>query len=197
MDQKADCCCKSRRRRRNRGKTTSSPKSPIMSPDGFAGIASTSCPVSTPTRTATSSSRRRGEPKGQRHAYRPDHQDDRGHLGIHMSPHQFRHLAGSSYLDDNPEDIETARALLGHAWSKTTQIYVGSSSRRASRAYSRLPLRAARGSEAQAQAATARASATRARIRTMRKLKHLPVDAVAGGGHDGIRPGLRARRHLR
>jgi len=58
-------------------------------------------------------------------------------LGIHMTPHQFRHLAGASYLDENPEDIETPRALLGHAWSKTTLIYVGSSSRRASRAYNR------------------------------------------------------------
>jgi len=59
------------------------------------------------------------------------------YLGVHMTPHQFRHLAGSSYLDDNPEDTETARALLGHAWSKTTRIYVGSSSRRASKAYNR------------------------------------------------------------
>jgi integrase len=56
-------------------------------------------------------------------------------LGIHMTPHQFRHLCGTLYLEENPEDLETARALLGHAWSKTTLIYVGSSSRRASRAY--------------------------------------------------------------
>jgi integrase len=54
-----------------------------------------------------------------------------------MSPHQFRHLAGSSYLDENPEDTETVRALLGHAWSKTTRIYVGPASRRASKAYNR------------------------------------------------------------
>jgi integrase len=59
------------------------------------------------------------------------------HLGIYMTVHQFRHIAGASYLEDNPEDMETARALLGHAWSKTTRIYVGSSSRRASRAYNR------------------------------------------------------------
>ena len=59
------------------------------------------------------------------------------HLGIYMTVHQFRHIAGASYLEDNPEDMETPRALLGHAWSKTTQIYVGSSSRRASRAYNR------------------------------------------------------------
>ena len=48
------------------------------------------------------------------------------YLGIHMTPHQFRHFCGHSYLDENPEDIETVRALLGHAWSKTTLIYVGS-----------------------------------------------------------------------
>jgi integrase len=58
-------------------------------------------------------------------------------LGIHMTVHQFRHLAGASYLDANPQDTESARALLGHAYSKTTRIYVGSASRRASRAYNR------------------------------------------------------------
>jgi integrase len=58
-------------------------------------------------------------------------------LGIHMTTHQFRHLAGNSYLDENPQDSETARLMLGHAWAKTTRIYVGSSSRRASRAYNK------------------------------------------------------------
>jgi integrase len=57
------------------------------------------------------------------------------HIGIHMTPHQFRHFGASTYLEEHPEDFETARALLGHAWSKTTLIYAGSSSRRASRAY--------------------------------------------------------------
>jgi integrase len=56
-------------------------------------------------------------------------------LGIHMTTHQFRHLAGNSYLEENPQDSETARLMLGHAWAKTTRIYVGSPSRRASRAY--------------------------------------------------------------
>jgi integrase len=59
------------------------------------------------------------------------------HIGIHMTPHQFRHFGANSYLEEHPEDFETARALLGHAWSKTTRIYAGSSSRRASRAYGR------------------------------------------------------------
>jgi integrase len=56
-------------------------------------------------------------------------------LGIHMTPHQFRHFCGASYLEAHPEDLETVRILLGHGWSKTTRIYVGSSGRRASRAY--------------------------------------------------------------
>jgi hypothetical protein len=57
------------------------------------------------------------------------------HVGIHMTPHQFRHFAATLYLEERPEDFETARSLLGHGWSKTTSIYAGSSSRRASRAY--------------------------------------------------------------
>jgi integrase len=52
-----------------------------------------------------------------------------------MTPHQFRHFGATSYLEQYPEDFETARALLGHSSSKTTRIYAGSSSRRASRAY--------------------------------------------------------------
>jgi integrase len=57
------------------------------------------------------------------------------HLGIHMTPHQFRHFGATSYLEQHPEDFETARAMLGHSSSKTTRIYAGASSRRASRAY--------------------------------------------------------------
>lgn len=56
-------------------------------------------------------------------------------VGIHMTPHQFRHFAAASYLDEHPEDFETARSLLGHAWSKTTRVYAGSSGKRATRAY--------------------------------------------------------------
>jgi len=57
------------------------------------------------------------------------------HIGVHMTPHQFRHFAARSYLEQHPEDFETARALLDHAWSKTTLIYAGPSDRRSSRAY--------------------------------------------------------------
>ena len=58
------------------------------------------------------------------------------HLGVRVTPHQFRHLAAKFYLDEHPEDFETVRALLGHAFSKTTLIYAGASGRRASKAYS-------------------------------------------------------------
>jgi integrase len=63
------------------------------------------------------------------------------YIGIHMTPHQFRHFGATSYLEEHPEDFETARAILGHAWSKTTRIYAGSSSRRASRAYNQYLLK--------------------------------------------------------
>lgn len=56
-------------------------------------------------------------------------------LGIHMTVHQFRHLAALLYLESRPEDFETVRCLLGHAFTKTTQIYAGASSLRASQAY--------------------------------------------------------------
>lgn len=56
-------------------------------------------------------------------------------VGIFMSVHQFRHVAAVFYLEDHPEDFETVRALLGHGWSKTTLVYAGQSSRRASRAF--------------------------------------------------------------
>jgi integrase len=57
------------------------------------------------------------------------------HIGIHMTPHQFRHFCAASYLEQHPEDFETPREFLDHAWTKTTRIYAGSSGRRASRAY--------------------------------------------------------------
>jgi hypothetical protein len=58
-------------------------------------------------------------------------------IGIHLTPHQPRHLAATWYLEEHPDDFETPKAFLGHAWSKTTRIYAGSSSRRASRAYNK------------------------------------------------------------
>ncbi len=56
-------------------------------------------------------------------------------VGLNLTIHQFRHIAAVSYLDQHPEDFETVRELLGHAWSKTTRIYAGNGSKRASRAF--------------------------------------------------------------
>lgn len=78
-----------------------------------------------------------GQLKGQRTITKQIVKAIERYLGVHMPVHTFRHFCGTSYLDENPDDIETPRALLGHAWSKTTLIYVGSSSRRASQAYNR------------------------------------------------------------
>lgn len=55
-----------------------------------------------------------------------------------MAPHQFRHFVATVYLDANPEDFQTPQAILHHASAKTAQIYAGSSSRRAGRAYSKI-----------------------------------------------------------
>ncbi|MEW9837522.1 tyrosine-type recombinase/integrase [Mesorhizobium marinum] len=60
------------------------------------------------------------------------------HVGIKMTAHQFRHLAADRYLEKRPEDFETVRQLLGHAYGKTTQIYAGRSGERASRAYAEI-----------------------------------------------------------
>lgn len=58
-------------------------------------------------------------------------------VAIHMTVHKFRHFAAVAYLEENPEDFETPRSFLGHAFSKTTRLYAGSQTRRAWRAYTR------------------------------------------------------------
>jgi integrase len=59
-------------------------------------------------------------------------------VGIPMTPHQFRHLAAVIHLEAHPQDFQTVSDLLGHSFAKTTMVYAGSSSRRASRAYGKL-----------------------------------------------------------
>ena len=80
---------------------------------------------------------RKGTAKGQETLSTQITQVIRRRIGVHLTPHQLRHLAAIWYLDEHPEDFETPRAFLGHAWSKTTLVYAGSSSRRASQAYNR------------------------------------------------------------
>jgi integrase len=80
----------------------------------------------------------KGEPKSQQTLTQQITETIAKHIGIHMTPHQFRHFVATLYLDANPEDHQTAQAILHHASAKTTLIYAGSASRRASRAYGKI-----------------------------------------------------------
>jgi integrase len=52
------------------------------------------------------------------------------HLDIHMTPHQFRHLAGHLLLRANPSNYAVVQQLLGHANLKTTtNFYIAGQSR--------------------------------------------------------------------
>jgi integrase len=64
------------------------------------------------------------------------------HLGVKLSPHQFRHLAAKIILDANPGAYELVRQLLGHKNLKTTtNFYAGIDTRRAGRAHASLVLK--------------------------------------------------------
>lgn len=58
------------------------------------------------------------------------------HLGVRITAHQFRHLAGAIYLKDNPGQHEAVRRLLGHKNLNTTvNFYAGMQQPEASRHY--------------------------------------------------------------
>jgi integrase len=64
------------------------------------------------------------------------------HLGVKLTPHQFRHLAAKIILDANPGAYELVRQLLGHKNLKTTtNFYAGIDTRRAGRAHAELVMR--------------------------------------------------------
>ena len=61
------------------------------------------------------------------------------HLGVKLTPHQFRHLAAKIELDGNPGAYELVRQLLGHKNLKTTvNNYCGLDTKRAGRAHAEL-----------------------------------------------------------
>ena len=64
------------------------------------------------------------------------------HLGVKLTPHQFRHLAAKIMLDEHPGAYELVRQLLGHKNSKTTtNFYAGIDTRRAGRAHADLVMK--------------------------------------------------------
>jgi integrase len=84
---------------------------------------------------------KKGRPKSQETLSQQITEAISEHVGIHMTPHQFRHFAAMLYLEDRPDDLETVTSFLGHAFPTTTRSYAGSSSRRAGRVYSSYLLR--------------------------------------------------------
>jgi len=61
------------------------------------------------------------------------------HLGIRLTPHQFRHFAAKIILDANPGAHELVRQLLVHKNMKTTtNYYAGINTMRAGRAHAEL-----------------------------------------------------------
>jgi len=63
------------------------------------------------------------------------------YIGIPVTPIQFRHLAAMFYLERNPGDFETLRALLGFSETRTARRYGGLSRRMATRAYTDLVIK--------------------------------------------------------
>jgi integrase len=61
------------------------------------------------------------------------------HLGVKITPHQYRHLYAQMTLDDNPGAHVLVQHGLGHKHLKTTtDFYAGSNARRAGRAHADL-----------------------------------------------------------
>ena len=96
------------------------------------------------------------------------------HLGIHMTPHQFRHLAGRVLSRGESRGHRDAQSSARPCLEQDHPIYVGSSSRRASRAYNRFVFekREALKLKRKRQRTRNRKKGTHA----MRKLKHLPLE---------------------
>jgi integrase len=68
------------------------------------------------------------------------------HVGVRLTPHQFRHLAAKLILDRNPGAYELVRELMGHKnMQTTTNFYAGIDTRRAGRAHLELIAKIRRG----------------------------------------------------
>jgi integrase len=85
---------------------------------------------------------RAGKPRSQNTVTTTIQRAVRRHLGVKLTPHQFRHLAAKIILDANPGAYELVRQLLGHKNLKTTtNFYAGVDTRRAGRHHSELIMR--------------------------------------------------------
>ncbi len=82
---------------------------------------------------------RRGNPKRQASIAVAIKKAILRHLGVKLTPHQFRHLCAKLILDRNPGAYELVRQMLGHGSVKTTaDFYAGLNTLRAGRAHAQL-----------------------------------------------------------
>ncbi len=64
------------------------------------------------------------------------------YTGLDLTGHQFRHLSGLFFLEENPGQYESVRQLLGHKHIKTTiAFYTGMNTKEATRVYDDLILK--------------------------------------------------------
>jgi integrase len=80
-----------------------------------------------------------GKPRSQAAVAIAIHKEILRHLGVKLTPHQFRHLCAKLILDRNPGAYELVRQMLGHTSQKTTaNSYAGIDTLRAGRAHAEL-----------------------------------------------------------
>ena len=80
-----------------------------------------------------------GKPRSQAAIAIAIHKAILRHLGVKVTPHQFRHLCAKLILDRDPGAYELVRQMLGHASAKTTaNFYAGIDTLRAGRAHAAL-----------------------------------------------------------
>jgi integrase len=80
-----------------------------------------------------------GRPRSQAAVAIAIHKAILRHLGVKMTPHQFRHLCAKIILDRHPGAYELVRQMLGHTSQKTTaSFYAGIDTLRAGRAHAEL-----------------------------------------------------------
>jgi integrase len=81
----------------------------------------------------------RGKPRGQAAIAIAISKTILRHLGVKVTPHQFRHLCAKIILDRNPGAYELVRQILGHSSVKTpVEFYAGIDTLRAGRAHAEL-----------------------------------------------------------
>jgi hypothetical protein len=103
-------------------------------------------------------------------------------VGIHMTPHQFRHLGATSYLAANPEDFETVTQMLGQRGVRPTASTPASAANEPSGPITGCYSSSVRGGQRV--------------ISAMDVPKHLALSEWPDGDHAAFAARLRPRRYL-